>query len=117
LSIGTGQAEIFGIRKPGFFQQILPTDVIDALRKISTDCEAIHEDMTLLFANSPNIYFRINVEQGMQSIKLSEWEKMANVEAHTMLYLKKEEVGQKLALVINSIKSPKAQLMMEQFGM
>ena len=117
LSIGTGHAEVISIRKPGFFQQIVPTDVIDALKMVSTDCEATHNDMLLLFANSSNIYFRINVEQGMQGIKLSEWEKMANVEAHTMQYLRREEVGEKLTSVINAIKSPKAQLIMEQFGM
>jgi patatin-like phospholipase/acyl hydrolase len=116
LSIGTGHAEVISIRKPGFFQQLVPTDVIDALKAISTDCEATHNDMLLLFANSPNIYFRINVEQGMQGIKLSEWEKMANVEAHTMQHLRKEDVGEKLTLVINAIKSLKAQLTMEQFG-
>ena len=53
----------------------------------------------------------------MQGIKLSDWDKMANVEAHTMHYLKKGEVGEKLSLVINAIKSPKTQLMIEQFGM
>ena len=57
LSIRTGQAELISIRKPGFFQQIVPTDVIDALKAISTDCEATHNEMLLLFANSPNIYF------------------------------------------------------------
>jgi patatin-like phospholipase/acyl hydrolase len=117
VSIGTGQAEVISIKTSGFFQQIVPTNVIDALKAISTDCEATHEKLSLLFRNSPNIYFRINVEQGMQGIKLSEWEKMANVEAHTMQYLKREEVDKKLSLVINAIKSPKAQLMVEQFGM
>ena len=41
---------------------------------------------------------------------------MANVEAHTTQYLKREEVGEKLSLVINAITSPKAQLMVEQYG-
>jgi patatin-like phospholipase/acyl hydrolase len=117
VSIGTGQAEVISIRSSGLFQQIVPTDVNDALKAISTDCEATHEDMLLLFANSPNIYFRINVEQGMQGIRLSEWGKMANVEAHTMQYLKRKEVGEKLTSMINAIQFPKAQLMMEQFGM
>jgi patatin-like phospholipase/acyl hydrolase len=117
VSIGTGQAEVISIRSFGFFQQIVPTDVIDVLKAISTDCEATHEDMLLLFANSPNIYFRINVEQGMQGIRRSEWDKMANVEAHTMQYLKRKKVGKKLTSLINAIQSPKAQLMMEQFGM
>jgi len=116
VSIGTGQAEIINIKKPGFLQQIIPIDVIKALKAISTDCEATHEDMLHLFANSPNTYFRLNVEQGMQGIELSEWEKLANVEAHTMQYLRRQEVDRKLHLVGNAIKSPKAQLMIEQLG-
>ena len=117
LSIGTGHAEVTSIRKPGFFQQIVPTDVIDALKAISTDCEAIHDDISHRFATVPNIYFRFNIEQGPQGMKLSEWEKLANMEAYTMQYLRREEVSKKLSLVINAIKAPKAQPIIEQFGM
>jgi len=53
----------------------------------------------------------------MQNIELSEWEKLANVEAHTMQYLRRKEVDRKLSLVVNAVKSPKAQLMIEQLGM
>jgi len=117
VSIGTGQADIIGIKKSAFLQQILQTDVTKALKGISMDCEATHEDMLLLFANSPQTYFRLNVEQGMQGIELSEWEKLANVEAHTMQYLRGNEVDEKLALIANTLKSPRAQLKMEQLGM
>src|SRR6267143_3223743 len=117
VSIGTGQADIINIKKPGFLQQILPTDVVKALKAISTDCEAKHEEMLHLFGNSPNTYFCLNVEQGMQGIELSEWDKLANVEAHTTTYLRRKEVNEKLSLVVNAIKHTKAQLMMEQLGM
>ena len=117
VSIGTGQAEIISINKPGFLQQIFQTDVMKALKAISTDCEATHEDMLLLFANSPNTYFRLNVEQGMQGIELFEWEKLANVEAHTVQYLRRNEMNEKLSLIANALKFPRAQLMMEQLGM
>ena len=117
VSIGTGQAGIIGIKKPGFLQQVLPTDVIKALSAISTDCEATHEDMLRLFANSPNTYFRLNVEQGMQEIKLSEWKKLANVEAYTMHYMKRKEVDEKLALVVNAIKFPSTLLTIKQLCM
>jgi predicted acylesterase/phospholipase RssA len=116
VSIGTGQAGMISIQRPGILQQIIPTDVIQALNRISTDCEATHEDMLLLFSNSPNTYFRLNVEQGMQAIELSEWEKMTDVEAHTMQYLRRRGVDKKLTLVVNAIKFPEAQLMMEQLG-
>jgi len=117
VSIGTGQAEVISMKTSGFFQHIVPTDVIDALKAIVIDCEATHEHMLFLFANSPSIYFRINVEQGMQGIRLSEWEKMANVEAHTMQYLRTKAVDDKFTSMINAIRSPKAQLVTEQLGM
>src|SRR6266852_6476238 len=108
VSIGTGQPEVIGIKKPGLFQQFIPTDVIDALKEIATDCNDTHQTMLGLFDNLPNTYFRLNVEQGMQGIELSEWEKLSNVEAHTAQYMGKREVGEKLALLANAIAVPRA---------
>jgi Patatin-like phospholipase len=117
VSIGTGQAEIISIKKPGVFQQLIPKDVIDALKAIATDCEATHETMLGLFANTPNTYFRLNVEQGMQGIHLAEWEKGGNVEAHTAHYMKRVEVSNMLDLLIKVIRVPRAHLMIEQLSM
>ena len=69
-----------------------------------------------LFANSPNTYFRLNVEQGMQGIELSEWEKLANVEAHTTQYMKGKEVDEKLALLMNAIRVQRAQITIERLS-
>ena len=116
LSIGTGQGEIISIKTPGIFQRVVPTDVIDALKAIATDCEGTHETLLRLFANSPNTYFRLNVEQGMQSIQLSEWEQLGKVEAHTTQYMRKKAVDEKLALLVNAIRVPRAQLTIDQLG-
>lgn len=117
VSIGTGQGKIISVKKPGIFQRMVPTGVIDALKEIVTDCEATHETMLGLFANSPNTYFRLNVEHGMQEIQLSEWERLSKVEAHTIQYMKKKEVDEKLALLVNVIRVPRAQLTIEQLSM
>ncbi|KDR66773.1 hypothetical protein GALMADRAFT_80462, partial [Galerina marginata CBS 339.88] len=116
VSIGTGKAKVTGIEKPGLFQQIIPTDVIDALKSIATDCENTHQDMLRHFARLPNTYFRLNVEQGMQGIKLSESEKLSNVEAHTANYLADREVEPKLALLVSAIRVPKGQLPLKQLS-
>jgi len=97
LSVGTGQVETTAIRKPGQFQQLISTEIVDALKAIATDCEDTHESMLRLFAKLPTTYFRLNVEQGMQSINISKWDRLRNVEAHTMQYLRKKEVEEKLA--------------------
>ena len=117
VSVGTGQAEVISIKKPWLFQQIIPTDVIDALKAITTDCEATHGEMSRRFTNLPNTYFRLNVEQGMQGTKLSEWEKLDIVKAHTVQYMRGNEVDEKLALLVNAIRAPRALLTLEQLGM
>ena len=110
VSIGTGQGEIINIPKPGRFQQVIPTNVINALKSIATDCEETHEEVLKHFASLPNTYFRLNVEHGMQRIRLSEWEKLSNVEAHTTQYMKKREVDEKLALLVAAIGYPRRKL-------
>jgi hypothetical protein len=117
VSIGTGQAEVISIKKPRLFQRIIPTDVIDALRAITTECETRHEELSRRFTNWPNTYFRLNVEQGMQGIELSKWEKLSNVEAHTEQYLGTNEVDKKLDSLVNAIRAPRAQLTLEQLSM
>jgi len=117
MSIGTGQVETIGIRKPRFFQQIVPTDIVDALRAIANDCEDTHESMLRLFEQLPTTYFRFNVEQGMQRIKLSAWEKLSKVEAHTTQYLRRKEIDEKLQQLGEIIIVSRAQLTVEQLGM
>jgi predicted acylesterase/phospholipase RssA len=115
VSIGTGQAKVTDIKKPGFFQQIIPTDVIDALKKITTDCDTTHQEMLRRFAGLRDTYFRLNVDQGMQGIGLS-LEKLGIVEAHTVQYMAREDVDEKFASLVNAIRIPRAQLTLEQLS-
>ncbi|KAJ7884296.1 FabD/lysophospholipase-like protein [Mycena olivaceomarginata] len=107
VSIGTGQGDIISIDKPGCFQRLIPTDVIKALQGIATDCEARHEEMLALLTTH---------RTRMQNIKLSGWEKLSNVEAHTAQYMRRKEVEKKFALLVNVIGNPRGQLTIEQLG-
>jgi len=42
------------------------------------------------------IYFRLNVDHGLQNVSLAEWDKLADVKTHTMQYLLKHDVSQKV---------------------
>jgi hypothetical protein len=102
ISIGTGKGDTIALPKQSFFQRnFIPIDVIKAIQRIATDCEEKHEQVMRLFENNPNVYFRFNVEQGMQTVSLSDWEKLANVEAHTTNYLGLEEVKRNLSRVVD----------------
>ncbi|KIJ39609.1 hypothetical protein M422DRAFT_175001, partial [Sphaerobolus stellatus SS14] len=103
IRIGTGKPSTIFIPKPSFFQRILPTDLITATIAIATDCEAIEQEVAQRFRSVPDFYYRFNVEQGMQSIGLAEFDKMENVVAHTGQYIRREEVRQRFANAISAL--------------
>ena len=101
LSLGTGKSETISIpKKRHVIQRMLPLDVIMAIQKIATECESVHQTVEHRFSNTPGVYFRFNVEQGLQAVSLSDWERLADVEAHTRQYLKLGEVESKLKKVV-----------------
>jgi len=116
VSIGTGHVETISIKKSWGLCQIVPTDISNTLRAIANDCEDTHESMLRLFEQLPTTYFRLNVEQGLQGSKLSEWERLSKVEAHTAQYLRRKEVEDKLGMLGNIMTLPRAQITIEQLG-
>jgi len=54
---------------------------------MATDCEDIAREMDEKFLNNPGIYFRFNVEHGLQNIGLEEWMELGNIKAKTVAYL------------------------------
>jgi predicted acylesterase/phospholipase RssA len=117
ISIGTGQAQTIAIPKPGLFQRILPSGVINAIVKIATHCERTAEETERRFKPSPNIYFRLNVEQGMQNITLAQWDRLGEVATHTNQYLLKAEVDQKLEAAVKAIRERRGVIATTQLGM
>jgi len=117
ISIGTGQAQTIAIPKPGLFQRILPSDVINAIVKIATHCERTAEETERRFKPSPNIYFRLNVEQGMQNITLAQWDRLGEVATHTNQYLLKAEADQKLEAAVKAIRERRGVIATTQLGM
>ena len=103
ISIGTGQARTISIPKPSWFQRVLPLKVIDAVRKIATDCEASAQVAARRFERTPGIYFRFNVEQGLQEVALQQWERLDEVRAHTRKYIRMADVDARLDAAVASI--------------
>lgn len=107
LSIGTGQANTIAIPKPGFSQNLIPFDVIKALQRIATDCERTAQDMAARFEKFPGVYYRFNVDQGLQGIGLGAWEKLNEVGAHTYAYMRMHENNQRASIVAGALRARK----------
>jgi predicted acylesterase/phospholipase RssA len=104
ISIGTGQAQTIKIPPPTWLQQMLPFDIVTAMQGIATDCEKNSQDMMRRFQNIQNFYFRFNVEQGLQEVRLDQWEKLDEVTAHTGQHMAKVEVDQKLGAAVIALQ-------------
>ena len=117
ISIGTGHPETISMPiHTDVFQRFLSPDMVQTLRSIASDCEATAHEMAHRFRHVDGVYFRFNVDQGMQSIGLSDWEKLSEVVVHTRQYAQTVEVTTRLNGAIGAIKSGKATVPVEQLS-
>jgi len=87
ISIGTGHPGTIGLTRPDTFQRILPTNLIEALKKIATDCESTAHELSTRFKDLERFYFRFNVTHGAEGISLEEWNKLGELTEHTKAYM------------------------------
>ena len=102
LSLGTGTTQVIGLERPDAFQNMLPTNLIRVLRRIATDCDEQSDVMAkqLNLRDKPDSYFRLNVNEGLQTVSLAEWNRMSEVVTHTAQYLKTYDAGHKVDQVV-----------------
>ena len=110
VSIGSGQASTIHLPKRGIlqrsvFQKIIPLDFINAAKSMAVDCEEKHEECARFFEMTPNLYFRFNVERGLEEVGIEEWKKLPEVTAHTHQYMKAQEPGQRLSMAARALRT------------
>ncbi|KAJ7878236.1 FabD/lysophospholipase-like protein, partial [Mycena leptocephala] len=103
ISLGTGQPHTIKIPKPSLLKRVFPLDVIEAIKGIATDCEKEHQRFAHHFDPVPHVYFRFNVERGMQDIQLNQWERLGDVAANTRQYLLSHPTQNQLVDAVKSL--------------
>ncbi|KAJ7101116.1 acyl transferase/acyl hydrolase/lysophospholipase [Mycena epipterygia] len=99
-SLGTGHPETIQIPRSRSLNTIA-----QVMKNIATDCEKTHEDNVRRFQSTANTYFRFNVQQGMQILEPTDWNKLPEVSAHTNSYLQTGDARSKLTEVVKIILS------------
>lgn len=116
VSIGGGHARTIHISDPSTLNRVIPTNVIAAMRDLATDNEKIAESIAMRFRGMPNVYFRLNVDQGMQSVKLGDWDRLGEIAVHTRTYMQQGYTNELMKRAVESIKMRRGALAMEYIG-
>jgi hypothetical protein len=104
ISIGTGKPKVTGFKKSGFgLQRVLPLDLINALARMATDSEAEAAEIKEKYRNCTGLYHRLNVDRGLESISLEEWEKLGEVKTHTTAYLNDQDVSREVDEIVKAL--------------
>ncbi|KAG9127329.1 hypothetical protein FRC07_014813 [Ceratobasidium sp. 392] len=114
VSIGSGHPSTIQIPDPDSLQRVLPTNVMEAMKKIAADNERMAQSMATRFGAVPDVYFRLNVDQGMQSIRLGDWDRLGEVQAHTRTYMGKAETESIVRRAVKVVKERKGVIPVEQ---
>ncbi|KAH7381067.1 hypothetical protein BKA64DRAFT_647894 [Cadophora sp. MPI-SDFR-AT-0126] len=101
VSIGTGRARVAGFKSPSGFQKVLPLDLIEVLKKITTDCQRVADEVNERYLECPGLYHRLNVEIGLDDIALGEWDRLHEVKTHTTAYLETPEIKRKIKGIVD----------------
>ncbi|KAK0638483.1 acyl transferase/acyl hydrolase/lysophospholipase [Cercophora newfieldiana] len=85
VSIGTGLGDVVSIKESR-------RSIIVALKKMATSSKEVATRLDKRYGDADDCeYYRLNVEQGLQDITLSDWEKAKEISGHTHNYLEKNQ--------------------------
>lgn len=110
VSIGSGHSQTIQIPLPTRLERALPVNApitsraLKAARLIAIDNEGVAQAMALRFSHTNDVYYRLNVDQGLQSIKSSEWERRDEVAEHTFAYLRQVEINNLLDTLVATVQ-------------
>ncbi|CAE6489093.1 unnamed protein product [Rhizoctonia solani] len=86
MSVGAGHAHTIRISNTSHRKTSL------AMKAMATGSDRVAEEMARRFQDTTGVYFRFNVDQGIQDVGTDDWEKLGTVGMHTRAYLSKNEV-------------------------
>ncbi|KAG8702070.1 hypothetical protein FRC09_004968 [Ceratobasidium sp. 395] len=87
ISFGSGHPQVASIldSESNFVKN--PGELVTILEGVTKDCEKTAQDIHSRFREIDGFYFRFNVDQGMQSIRESDYQQTSAIQAHTRAFV------------------------------
>jgi predicted acylesterase/phospholipase RssA len=116
MSIGAGHACTIQTPKPSHLHRMLPTNVLVVMKNIAIENERAEHRTAVRLRPTKDVYFRFNVDQGIQNFKLRDWERLSEVSAHAHEYLRQVETSGRMDRAVKAIMERNAAVSMTQIG-
>ncbi|KAG8744214.1 hypothetical protein FRC10_010576 [Ceratobasidium sp. 414] len=116
ICIGAGHPDTIRIPDRSSFMRFMPINVLAATKQIAADGERVAQEIAARFQATQDVYFRFSVDQGMQSVGLSDWERLSAVSAHTRTYMQMANTHEQMNRAVQAIRDRKAAVSADQIG-
>ncbi|EUC61082.1 patatin-like phospholipase [Rhizoctonia solani AG-3 Rhs1AP] len=93
ISIGAGHTRTIQVPSPSRWRR---TQDVIVMKDMAIDGERVAEEMVARFEGTSGVYFRFNVDQGLQNMRDGSWERLGEAMQHTKAYLRRGDTNQKL---------------------
>ncbi|KAG6875633.1 hypothetical protein C0993_008225, partial [Termitomyces sp. T159_Od127] len=97
VSIGAGKLD------PPSLQKSDMKHMLDILSQIAADSEKVAEELENQYIHVPDVFFRLNVEQGLQKCALDDWKKLSEIKTHTLSYLLQPTIRKKFHNIVQAL--------------
>ncbi|KAG8713279.1 hypothetical protein FRC11_012735 [Ceratobasidium sp. 423] len=105
-SIGTGHTDTirFPVPGPSTHERITPKTILELTHTIAMDNQRVAQEMASYFSGTFGLYYRFDVEQGMQVLEPTELGKQSEITSHTYAYVSSPEVDRRLNSLVKAIR-------------
>ncbi|KAG8738487.1 hypothetical protein FRC10_006800 [Ceratobasidium sp. 414] len=114
ISLGAGNARTISVPDSRPFQPSWSSELSMTLMALATDCERTAEEMEERFKNTPGVYFRLSVDQGLGDIGLADWGK--DVVSHTWAYLRLSNNDAKMSRAAQALGKDEPSISVERLA-
>jgi hypothetical protein len=98
LSVGCGRPKVLSSN-----ESVATGGISLLLQDLAWDCEMVAQELSARLFNI-DAYLRLNVDRGMESIRMDEWNELGNIEIHTNAYMQTNATSEALEASLRRMK-------------
>ncbi|KAG6876215.1 hypothetical protein C0992_000471 [Termitomyces sp. T32_za158] len=82
---------------------VVGSQLVKLLHQIATDCEDLAEYIAKSYLQTPGLFYRLSVNQGLQKMAVDDWNKQGEIQTHTLAYLKEAKTTDQLNILADTL--------------